>query len=155
MSDVLANTDFPEDTNIGLIQFATTQQLEIQLGQFGNDTSRVEDHIAEMKKLGGETFTQNALLYTLLMMWSNSEDGRSRVTVLFTDGTPNPYPEQDPCVLYEEFNRLEIDIYVVGIGEEIRNAIGTVDCLTLDPTHVLVIDDFLSNSGSILEVTID
>jgi len=152
LSDVLANTDFPEDTNIGLLQFATAQQLEVQLGQFGNDTNQVIDHISKMEKLGGRTYTQNALLYTLLNMWSVSEEGRSRVLVLFTDGEPNPYPEQDPCVLYDEFIRLEIDVYIVGIGEEIRDAISMVDCLTFDPTHVLVIDDFMSNSGSILEV---
>jgi len=107
---------FPDNevAQLGLLQFASrpVQRITISTG----DPQEWADEIKLMERDKGATWTKTAFQEGL-DMWDASDNlgGRTRMTVLITDGVPSF--GQSPCDLIDEYKNRNIEIAVMGFGD--------------------------------------
>lgn len=82
--------------------------------------------------------------FALDYMLPLSPNERDTLVFLITDGIPSNGDEQVPCELKPRFEAANATVLVVGIGEEVANNIGKVDCIASSPDLVFTVGDFFS-----------
>jgi len=110
-----------------------------------------QEKVESMKQLGGQTFTRNAMQYTLDNMWTFSEPERTRLLVLITDGQPTG-DEQSPCDLYPTFLDQHIQILVVGVGQDVQNYSQNLVCYDHPDIKLLLLEDFVQSYEQVVEI---
>ena len=106
--------------------WATQIKVEFHLDVY-NTTEEVLDAIQSLKKIGGGTWTHDAILLALNEMVPYSPDDRDTILVLVTDGRPSTY--QGPCSLLPTIQSLNVRTAVVGIGEDLIENLHEVSCM--------------------------
>ena len=90
----------PPHTRLGVMQFSTNQHIEFHLSDWSTDDW--QSQVLAMQQLGGQTWTKNAMHYAMEKMWTYSDDSKTKLSVIFTDGQPTT-AEQSPCTIYDEY----------------------------------------------------
>jgi len=140
----------PESSRMGLMQFSTNQQIEFQLNSFP-DPLDWRTQVESMTQLGGQTWTKNAMQFSLDEMWIYSMPERTKLLVLITDGQPTG-EDQSPCELYPTFLEQHIQILVVGVGQDVKNYTDSLICFEHPDIKLLLLEEFVQTYEQVQKI---
>jgi len=137
----------PEDSNVALMQYATSQYLEFPFGKY-HTREEWQAQMELMEHIGGLTWTKQAFNFAFGTIWPGTDPGRQRVMVLITDGVWST--GQNPCDLYGTMTAMGIDLIVVG-NEEVEQHI---DCLEYENVYFVDLSDYFDEdeANALLEL---
>jgi len=134
-------TSFPQQgSRLGVVQFSTGVETVVEFDDGGSPATWASA-IRGMPQMQGATYMKRAFSYAYFNMWEpNRHPTRRSITMIVTDGEPNP-TSQNPCEWAQRY--LDEGIEIIGVAIGITKEQFGFDCLDQENSiPVVEIADF-------------
>ncbi|XP_078680705.1 uncharacterized protein LOC144915827 isoform X2 [Branchiostoma floridae x Branchiostoma belcheri] len=136
----------PEQTRVGVVQFAWMVQAEFHLGDYLDGTD-LRNAIARIRYMDGPgTEIGKALVFTKRRLFSElygarpETQGVPRVVILITDGRSSPESQISVWTAAQELHSAGVVVYAVGVGTAVDEA--ELETAASDSSKVYHVRDF-------------